>query len=224
MVQRHVRILRRPQTGHRLPPQAGRREHVGLVHARHAAFALARGFESQSGNALDLGDRVGHLVARALAVRRGFMRAEVDSADEFAHDEHVDARRNDIRLQRARPLERVPHLGRTQIAEEPELLAQRQKRPLLRALRTGQRVPLRTAHGAEQHGVRGFARRKRRVRQAVPAQIVRRAADRIGRQAEIVPELPGDGVQNLHRLAHNLRTDSVAGDDRNRLLHFLPFR
>jgi hypothetical protein len=58
--------------------------------------------------------------------------------------------------------------GRAQVGEQVELLAEAQQ-AALGTLRAGQRVVLRTADGAEQHGVGGLREREGGSRQGIAA-------------------------------------------------------
>lgn len=101
------------------------------------------------------------------------MRAEIDAARQFAHDEKIDAVAENRALQRTRVRERAPQLDGPQIAREPQSRAQAEQRAL-RTPRTGQAVPLRTADRAQKDGVGRAAAPERRVRQRLARRVDRR--------------------------------------------------
>ena len=72
------------------PPEARRLEHVRLVDRRQVAAPRLREPERAPDDALDLRRRVLARVERG-AVLANAARAEVEAADELAHDQHVDA-------------------------------------------------------------------------------------------------------------------------------------
>ena len=96
-----VGVLGGVQAVYDLAPQPGRLEHVGLVDAVDLVAARAGGVERDARDALDLELAVHHRVVgahagspagcRALDVGLAGTIAEVQSAGELAHDEHVDA-------------------------------------------------------------------------------------------------------------------------------------
>ena len=66
-------------------------------------------------------------------------------------------------------------------------------------------IPFRTAHRAEQHGVGLFAGVNGVLRQGTAVSIYGDAARRLFRKIENVPVFFADGVQNVYRLADNVR-------------------
>ena len=91
--ERHVGILRRDGL-HRLAPEQAGLEHVGLVDERDALAPQPRGLEGDVGDPLDFLRLVDHGVDRALAALDGdglLGLAEIESAGQFAHDQHVEA-------------------------------------------------------------------------------------------------------------------------------------
>ena len=98
-----------------------------------------------------------------------------------------------------------------QVGEESQLAAQSQKR-LFGAVVAAQMIPFRTAHRTEQHGVGIFAGVNGVLRQGTAVSIYGDAARRLFRKIENVPVFFADGVQNVYRLADNVRPYPVAGD------------
>ena len=138
---------------HHLHPELRDLEHVGLVHVGHVAAAPARGLEGHPRDARDLDLVVDHGVARLAPAgdqRAAPRLAEVEPARELAHHQQVDAL-DHLAAQRRGVDQRREHLRRAQVREQAELLADAQQ-PLLGPHVDGQRVPLRAADGAQQHG------------------------------------------------------------------------
>ena len=96
---------------------------------RHAVLPLARQFEGDAGDALDLAGGVGFGVEAALLAvgqRLDAARfAEIDAAGAFADDHQVQAA-DDVGLQRGGVDQRVQHDRGAQIGEQVEFLAQPQ--------------------------------------------------------------------------------------------------
>ena len=99
-----------------------------------------------------------------------------------------------------------PH--RPQVREDPETLAQAQERAL-RPLAPRQRIEPRDADGPQQDRVGRARRRERRLRQRLPEALDRRAADRVLLELDRHRGAPGDRLEDLRRLGHDLRTDTV---------------
>ena len=147
------------------------------------------------------------------------MLAEIDAARQLADDEEIKSLSDDLGLERRCARQRFPDLGGTEVREESELLAKRQQGPLLGTLRPRERVPLRTAHRAQQHRIGRLAGRKRVVRQAVAERIVCRTTDQFFVERKVVAELLGDFLQHLDGLAHDLWTDTITRNNSNCLFH-----
>ena len=181
--------------------------------------------ERDAGDALDLVRRIRRHVVGGCPVGGAAFLAEVRAARQFAHDQDVDAPGHDFVFQRACAFQRIPHLCRAKVREEPELGAEREKGAPFGTLLRRQRVPFGTAHRAKENRVRRLARGERRIGQAVPAQIMRHAADGMLGHLEVVPEPRYDGLEHLDRLRDDLRPDAVAWKQDYVRLHFLvPFR
>ena len=209
---------------HDLAPQAARLQHVGLVHTRHLAAALAGDFEGLAGDALDLVLGVLQRVVGALARRsvhaggrlvvEALAATEVQATGELADDHHVHAV-DDLRAQRGGVGQSVEDLHGTQVGVQAQLLTDAQE-PLLRT-RGGRigGVPLRAAHGSQQHRVGSTGRIQRRLGQRIVRRIDGRAADERVGVLEGGVVLRTHGVQHLHALGNDLRPDAVAGKQAN---------
>ena len=138
--------------------------------------------------------------------------AEVDVAGQLAQDQEVEAG-DDLGPQGRGAGKLGVDRGRTEVREEPELLAQPQER-LFRALRPGQLFVLRPADSAEQDRAGAPGERERCLRQRVAGGVVGRAADR--RLGELEREtVAGKCAQHPHRLRDDLGADAVAGENRD---------
>ncbi len=142
---------------HLFPPEHARFHDVRLLRRAHPALPLAGELEGDAGDPADLLGRVDLRVdAAAAAVRQRLdaaRLAEIDAAGELADDHHVEPA-DDLRLQRRGIDERIEDHRRPQVGEQRQVLAQAQQ-AALGLLGERQRVPLRAADGAEQHGIGG---------------------------------------------------------------------
>ena len=203
--------LAAPTSDGDLPPQARGVEHVGLVHRGDLAAPAAGEAERQLQDAADLVvvilERVGDLdVAAGQLLAR--LPAEVQAAGQLAEDQHVHALEL-LGLERRRVDQRWMDLDRAQVGEDAEPLAQRQEALLRPDLAVGI-VPLRPAHGAQQHGVARLARGQRLVGQRRAMPIDRAAADRLLVELEGVAVRRRDGLEHPPALRDHLRADAVA--------------
>ncbi len=143
---------------HDLVPQDARPHDVALFRRVHLVAPLAREIEGDLGDALDLVRRVDLRVDRALLAvleRDDLLRlAEIDAARELAHDHDVEPF-DELALQRRRIRERRIADRGSEVREQPKVLSQAQE-ARLGADRIRHLVPLGSADGAEDHGVRGF--------------------------------------------------------------------
>jgi len=194
-----------------LHPELRGLEHVGLVHVRHVLAAPARRLEGHPADAGDLDLVVHHRVARlALAADDAHPArlAEVQAAGQLAHHQQVDAV-DDLGAQRRGLDQRREHAGGTQVGVQAQLLADAQQ-ALLGAPVHRQRVPLRPAHGAEQHGTALLGQRHRLVAQRRPVGVDRRPADPLVGELELQPVARRHRLQRAPRLAGHLGADPVA--------------
>ena len=185
MVERYVRVLRMHLADDVLPELEGL-EHVGLVDAGQPLAALSRGLERDMRDAFDLGARVAHGVEGFVAALESAVGrlaaparlAEIDVAGQLANDQQIEAG-DQLGLQ----ARRMRQLGiadrRTQVGEQPELLAQARIACSGRRARSSwsyfqsPTAPNSTASAA-------WASCKRRFGQRMAVRFVGRAADRRG--------------------------------------------
>ena len=157
-------------------------------------------------DATDFGFAVDHRIetdALTVFLAHAARLAEIDIAGQFADDQDIQPG-NDFRFQRRSIGQFRVKNGRTQIGEQVEVFANPQQ-TTLRALFTGQRIPLRTTHGTKQDGV-GFA-----------CQLLRRFGIRIARRINCTAAQQGffhlkleiKRIKNTHCLSSNFRTNAV---------------
>ncbi len=104
--------------------------------------------------------------------------------------------------------------SRAQVGEEPESGAQSQQ-PLLRTLGDVQRLPLGSAHGAEQDGIGRPGRGQGLLGQRITDRVIGRATDQGFAHRHVDGALGLKRIQHLDCLGHDFRTDTVARDDQN---------
>ena len=198
---------------HGLAPYAAGLKNVRLVDRADLLAALHRHFEGAAADALDLVDRVVHIIraglAPALVALAAVVLAEVDIAGQFAADENVETVTDDLRLDRAGIRQRLVHLRRAQVDKQAERGAQAEQR-LLRTLFTRNLVPLRAADRAEQHGICLLADLDGLLGQRDAVLVDRAAARKDFLKIELVAELLADLIEHEHSLGDDLRTDAVA--------------
>ena len=106
-----LRVFALQCLGHDFPPQTRARQHVRLVYRVYRKRRVGRDSDLRchARDALDLLHTIDHRVPRDVLLRRDtlfFTLAKVDTADELADDDDVDAPRDRI-LQRRIDYERV---------------------------------------------------------------------------------------------------------------------
>ena len=183
---------------------------------------MLSGLKADAADALDLVLGVGHGVdGLLLAVfqRVGLVIAEVHAADQLTHDDEVDALRHDLRLQGAGRGQLGPDLGRAVVGVQAHAGAQAQQ-ALLRALLTGQALPLGAAHGTQQDAVGGQALVQLVLGQRVAVLVNGFAAHGSVGVVEGVAVLFGHLVKHADGLLDDLRAGAVAPDDSNVLFHW----
>mmetsp|Transcript_59266 Transcript_59266/g.135933 ORF Transcript_59266/g.135933 Transcript_59266/m.135933 type:complete len:388 (-) Transcript_59266:89-1252(-) len=210
-VERHLRMLLVHLDRH-LAPQPRRVQHVGLVDDRQLAGPPLGRLEREAQRPLDLLRRVRARVARALPVRRGRVLAEVDAAEQLAHNHHVDAALDEVGAERRRVRERRVYLCRPHVHGQVERFAHAEQRVALGVVPLWQVLLLdRAADRAEEDGVGALAQRLRLVGEVLAVRIVPSAADQPLLVSELdVREERHRSVENLARLNHHLGTDAVA--------------
>ena len=180
------------------PPHARGVEHVCLVDRHERAATAARQIEAAAHDARDM---IRVVLARVEhgAVGAHAAGAEVQPADQLAHDQKID-----------------PALRRrAQVRVDVECLAQPEK-ALLGPHRAA--VPARAADRAQQHSVRGAARLERRVGQRLACRVDRRAPK--GQPYDL--EVERKTLEHPHRLLQHLRADPVARQSRDHVSHGRP--
>ncbi len=110
---------------------------------------------------------------------------------------------------------------RTQVTEQPQLGANLQQT----ALGTNGRidlVPLRASHRAKQNGIGSTCTRKGFVGQRHAIFVDRCATQLVIAQLEVQLELVIGQLQNFDRLGHDLRADTITGQNQNLFTHHIP--
>ena len=100
-----------------------------------------------------------------------------------------------------------------QIGKEAEVLAQRQESTALGLLVGRQFFPFRTADGAKEDGVAGFAGGDGFSRESLANGVDGGTADELVVVFEREAGTGGDGVEDFERLGHDFRADAVSGED-----------
>ncbi len=202
---------------HHLAPQHAGDHDVGFFHRRHLVAAQARQFKGDAGDALDLVLVIDLGIDGALFARgqgdEFLGLTEIDPAGQFAHDHDVETGHH-LGLQGRGVFQRVETQSRTQIGEQAEIAAQTQQRPF-RLQVERQRIPLRTADGAEQHrvGLKRFGHH--RVGGGHAVGLVGHAADQIVVGDDFQPALGGVPAEHAAGLFHDFGADPVAGQQKN---------
>ena len=198
---------------HGLAPYTAGLKNVRLVDRADLFIALHCHFKGAAADALDLVDRVVHIVraglAPALVALAAVVLAEVNVAGQLAADENVETVTDDLRLDRAGIRQRLVHLRRAQVDKQAERGAQAEQR-LLRTLFTRNLVPLRAADRAEQHGICLLADLDGLLGQRDAVLVDRAAARKDFLKIELVAELLADLIEHEHSLGDDLRADAVA--------------
>ena len=160
---------------------------------------------------------VGRIAILATALRT----TEIHTAGQFAHAQKIGAF-DDLGFQRGTIGQRIEHGQRTQVGIQAERLAHPEQ-PLFRT-HLGRRIVivLRIADRPEQHHIGSLANGVRFGRIRVARRIDRAGADQRFLILENMSVLRGHPVQDLHRLAHDLGTDTVSGQKCNLQFHIFP--
>ena len=222
MTQGDVRVLGR-HLAHHIAPQLRGLQHIHLVHRTQPALTFSRGLEGDMGDAADFRLAVDHGVdAHALAVTGldAAWLAEVHITGQLAHDQDVQTRHH-FGLQARCGGKLGKHHRRAQVGKQLEILANGEQAPL-GALRPWQAVVARTADGAQQYRI-GRPRLRLRPRGIGFAGGVHRAAAQQPLfQRHIQSMIALQGVQDLHRLGDDFRTDPIARQNQYALRHLNP--
>ena len=212
---------------HDLAPHAARFKHVGLVNARHLVATLACSLKRLASDALDFvlailkrvvsALTLGAVGAGTLFVVETLALAEVQAARKLTHDHKVDAI-DDLGLERGRTGQRIENLHGAQVGVQTQTLADAKQASLgTRGVGVGG-VPLRAAHGSQQHGVGGLSGLERFLRQRIARGIDGGAADKRIGAGELRVVLRAHRVEHLHALSDDLRADAVARQRANVVL------
>ena len=217
----HIGISRR-HFARDLTPQPRGGDHVGLVDDGQMFAPLAGQFEGQTQNPLDLLARVNASIVSGVPVLAASLRtAEVHASGQLAHAQEIGSA-HDLGLQRRAAGQRVEHGQRAQVGVQSERLAHPEQSLLGPHLGRRVVVVLRVADRAEQHGVGTQTDGVRLGRIRVARRIDRAGADQRFLILENMSVLRGHPVQDLHRLAHDLGTDTVPGQKCNLQFHIFP--
>ena len=198
-----------------LVPQHARQHDVALLRRRHLVAPLAREFEGDAADALDL-ERVVDLrvdpALLAVAEVEDLLRfAEIDAARQFPQDHDVEPL-DQLALQRGGIGQRRIADGGPQVGVEREILAQAQQAGL-GPHGEGHAVPFGAADGAEQHGVGGMRQRDVGIADRRAMRVIGRAADEPALDLEGGDPLRIPPAQDLLDLGQNLGADAVAGQE-----------
>ena len=148
------------------------------------------------------------MLARSNGARLG----EIESAEQLAHDENIGPK-DALGTQRRAAGDGLKGDGGTQIGEAAKGLAQGEQTCFGPPF-GGQRIKLRTADRAQQHGAGGKAMLPG-LRREGRAEIERGlAADGILFKTEIVAAEVGDRAQDAYGFARDLRPNSIPGKNR----------
>ena len=109
-------------------------------------------------------------------------------------------------------------MRRTQVAEKPQPLAQRQQ-ALLRTTGWLDAVPLRAADGTQQDAVAPFAGIERLIGKGNAIRVNRASPEQMLLEREAVAEFSGRPFHHLDRLVTDIGTDSVPGHHHDTLVH-----
>ena len=149
----------------------------------------------------------------------GLAIAKVYAADQLTHDDEIDALCHDLGLQGTGRSQLRPDLGRTVVGVQAHACTQAQQ-ALLRALLTGQALPLGAAHGTQQDAVRSKALVQLVLGQRVTVFVNGFAAHGSVGVVEGVAVLFGHLVKHADGLLDDLRAGAVAPDDSNVFFHW----
>jgi len=213
VLQRDVRIfLSHFQDG--LTPQAGAFQHIRLVDAEQLFAAAACQFKRGAGDPFDFKDAVALRVVgfRTVCAFPAPVVAEIHAAGQFADKHNVDALGGDRRMQRAGAGQGRMQDSRTQVGIQAQLAAQTQKRAF-RSLVARQRVPLRTANGAQQDRVASAAGHDGGGRQGLARRVDRDASGQQLFELEFVAIFCRDGFKDKAGAVGDFRTDTITRDD-----------
>ena len=207
---------------HGLTPYTGGLQYVCLVHGGQLLVALHCHVKCTAANALYLGHRVVHIVPAGLAqlALAAAALTKVNITGQLTANQNIKAVTDNFRLNRASIRQSGVHLCRTQIDKQLQIGTQPQQRALRTLIRRNA-VPLRAANSTQQNGIRCLAYIQRFLRQR-NAILVNGVAARIALgKVEGVAKLFTDNFHCLHCFCNDFRTDTIALNNRNIVLHYL---
>ena len=171
---------------------------------------------------LDLLARIDTGIVRRIAVFAASLRtAEIHAAGQLTHANEIGPLDN-FGLERRTPGQRIEHRQRTKVRKKSERLAHTEQSLFGTHLRRRIVIVFGIADGTEQDHIRRFAHGVRFGRIRVARRIDRAGADQRFLILENMSVLRGHPVQDLHRLAHDLGTDTVPGQKCNLQFHIFP--
>ena len=159
-----------------------------------------------------------HGLLFAVFQRVGLVIAEVHAADQFPHDDKINALCHDLGLQGAGRCQLRPDLRRAVVGVQSHPGAQPQQ-TFFRPLLPGQTLPLGATHRAQQHAVGGKALIQLVLGQRVAVFINGFAAHGGSGIVEGVAVLFGHLIQHPEGLFYDLRAGAIAPDDSNIFFH-----
>ena len=154
----------------------------------------------------------------AVFQRVGLVIAEVHAADQFPHDDKINALCHDLGLQGLAGASCGQIFAGRLLAYSP-IPARSRSRPFFRPLFPGQTLPFGAAHRAQQHAVGGKALIQLVLGQRVAVFINGFAAHGGSGIVEGVAVLFGHLIQHPEGLFYDLRAGAIAPDDSNIFFH-----
>ena len=207
-------------------PQSRGIKDVCLINTAHLFAALPRNIKSLYRNAPNFIFIINECIRRLThAIFYDCpARSEIQSAGQLTHDQHIEAIPDDLIAQRARRLELLIQIRRTKICKQVQRLAQLQK-SCLRTLFRRKLIPGRSlriaADGAHQHGILCLRLRDRLIRKRYSVHIDGRATHQKLGILQGKSIFFSSRIQHAARFLYNLRSDSVARNHSNFIVHLL---
>src|ERR1700676_3522053 len=205
-------------------PETRALQNIRLIDGEQMQAAGASKLKCDAGDGLDLRLTVAHgveRVARAARAINGAWLAEIQSAEQLAHDEDVGAFDDFFAQRRGGSQRRIKDCG-PKICEGSEFLAEAQQSSFgakfARIVIEGW-----TADCSEQYRLGGEASLNGRVRHGISELFEGHSPDLFFVEFEIVVKGGGHFFQNANGLGGNFRTNSVAGEGSDTELHGLSF-
>ena len=172
------------------------------------------------GNAAHLVFKVDHIVESHTLIVTNFAPgrlSEIYVAGKFAHNEHIQAVSGQLRTQGAGGGQFRIQYGRSKIGVQTKFFTNAQKTGLGAVVR--QIIPFGAAHRAQKHGIGLAAGVDGFRRQRIAGGVNSRAADKGFLPGKSMAELSSHNVQHVQGLDRYFRTDAVAGQNADMLVH-----